>query len=84
MTNVAPEVVSPSSVTVYETHVRDFSMSDSWNGKNENRGKYLGMIEEGTKLSTGESTGFDYIKNSGVTHIQLQPVYDLHQLMKLN
>lgn len=76
LTNVAPEVVSPSSVTVYETHVRDFSMSDSWNGKNENRGKYLGMIEEGTKLSTGESTGFDYIKNSGVTHIQLQPVYD--------
>jgi len=73
----APEVAAASGVSVYETHVRDFSMGKTWNGTESNRGKYLGLIEGGTKLEgTNTATGFDYVKSLGVTHIQLQPVYD--------
>lgn len=76
----APKVTSPSGVSVYETHVRDFTMNSSWNGEESKRGKYLGMIEEGTKLATGEATGFDYVKSLGVSHIQLLPIYDFNSV----
>lgn len=77
----APAVAAASGVTVYETHVRDFSMDKSWNGTESNRGKYLGLIESGTKLEgTNTATGFDYVKSLGVTHIQLQPVYDFNSV----
>lgn len=76
-TATAPEVSSGSAPIVYETHVRDFSMGESWNGAAENRGKYLGLSETGTKLSDNSTkTGFDYVKELGVTHVQLLPIYD--------
>lgn len=76
----APAVRSPADVSVYETHVRDFSMHESWNGTAANKGKYLGLIESGLKLETGESIGFDYVKDLGVSHIQLLPVYDFNSV----
>ena len=59
---------------IYELHVRDLS-SDSSSGI-KNTGKYLGLTETGTKNSNGISTGLDHIKDLGVTHIHLLPVYD--------
>lgn len=73
----SPAVSTASAPIVYETHVRDFSMSDSWNGSNANRGKYLGLSESGTTLADNSTkTGFDYVKELGVTHVQLLPIYD--------
>jgi len=68
-----------SGVTIMEMHTRDFTSSPSWNGKAENKGKFLGLIEEGTSLSDGTKTGFDYVKGlkeKGLTHVQILPAFD--------
>ena len=59
---------------IYELHVRDLS-SDSSSGI-ANTGKFLGLTETGTVNSAGMSTGLDYIKNLGITHLHLLPSYD--------
>ncbi len=59
---------------IYEMSVRDFSVHQ--NSGIHNKAKFLGVIEEGTKTSNGVSTGFDYLKSLGVTHVQLLPAYD--------
>ena len=60
---------------IYELHVRDLTTHSSWNGSEENRGKYLGLIETGTTYQ-GVTTGFDHIKELGITHVQLLPFFD--------
>ena len=46
---------------IYELHIRDFTAKlDS-----DNAGTYLGMIEK-----------IDYLKQLGITHVQLQPILD--------
>ncbi|KXT74352.1 Pullulanase [Streptococcus sp. DD10] len=57
---------------IYEMSVRDFS-SQPDTGFNH-PGKFKGLAES-PKLS-GQSIGMDYVKNLGVTHVQLMPVYD--------
>ena len=59
---------------IYELHVRDLS-SDPSSGI-ENVGKFLGLTETGTKTAGGTATGIDHIKELGVTHVHLLPVYD--------
>ena len=59
---------------IYELHVRDLS-SDGSSGIT-NAGKFLGLTETGTTTSGGVSTGLDHIKELGVTHLHLLPVYD--------
>ena len=59
---------------IYELHIRDLSMDKAGNIKN--RGKYLGLTETGTTNAEGVPTGIDHIKNLGVTHVHLLPVYD--------
>ncbi len=59
---------------IYELQVRDFS-SDSSSGMS-NTGKYLALTEKGTKNASGKSTGLDYMLDLGITHLQLNPVYD--------
>ena len=58
---------------IWEVHVRDFSnrIADS-----KYPGKYLAFTETGLKNASGEPVGMDYLKDLGVTHIHLQPVYD--------
>lgn len=63
-----------TDAVIYELHVRDLSMND--NSGIEHKGKFLGVAETGTKSPDGHATGLDYIKNLGVTHIHLLPVYD--------
>ena len=66
-------------LTVWETHVADVTSSDTWNGNENNRKKYLGMIEEGTtytKNGITVKTGFDHIKELGVNAVQLIPIFD--------
>ena len=58
---------------VWEVHVRDFS--NKIEGA-ENPGKYLAFTETGLKNSAGQPVGIDYLKELGVTHVHLQPVYD--------
>ena len=59
---------------MYEVHVRDLSMHSQSGIKN--KGLFLGFTETGTTTNDGYSTGLDYIKELGVTHIQFMPIYD--------
>ena len=59
---------------IYELHVRDLSIHPSSGIKN--KGKYLGVTETGTKSPSGVPTGLDHIKDLGITHLHLLPVYD--------
>ena len=61
---------------IWELHVRDLTSAASSGVKDEWRGKYLGLTQTGTKNTYGQATGLDYIKNLGITHIHLLPVYD--------
>lgn len=65
---------NPVDAIIYEAHVRDFS-SSSTSGI-EAKGQYLGVIEEDTKTISGVPTGLDHLKDLGVTHIHLLPIFD--------
>lgn len=66
---------------VYELHVRDFTIY--FKEKNKYSGKYLGMFED-TFTEKGIFNAIEYIKNLGVTHVQLQPIYDFGGVDELN
>lgn len=68
---------SYTDATIYELHVRDFSI-DASSGI-ENKGKFLALTEEGTTVNGvkgNPSTGLDYLKEMGITHLHLLPIYD--------
>lgn len=61
----------------YELHVRDASIDASSGVSASNRGKFLGLTEVGTKTPNKKApTVLSGIKDLGVTHVQLLPVYD--------
>lgn len=61
---------------IYELHIRDFSYEASSGVSEANRGKYLAFTETGTTNSYGQTTGIDYLKELGVTHVHLLPTFD--------
>ena len=63
-----------TDAVIYELHVRDLSVDE--NSGISNKGKFLGLIEEGTHTPEGVSTGLDHIKSMGITHLHLLPSYD--------
>lgn len=65
---------SPTDAIIYEVHVRDFSVSDE--SGIEMKGKYLGFTEEGSVNRSDFSTGIDHLKELGITHVHLLPVFD--------
>lgn len=74
-----PVMDSRCDAVVYEVHVQDFTSSSTWNGSEANRGKFSGMVESGTTYTKGTTTvktGFDHLKELGVTHVQIMPMYD--------
>ncbi len=68
-------MVNPTDAIIYELQIRDLTSHESWTGSEENRARYLGLIESGTTYN-GVSTGFDHIVELGVTHVQLLPFFD--------
>ena len=68
---------SPENV-IYELHVKEFSWETSGGFKKENRGKYRAFTDEHTTLHGDgvHPTGLDYLKELGVTHVQIMPAYD--------
>ena len=63
-----------TDAAIYELHIRDLSMDES--SGITHKGKFLGLAETGTVNADGLPTGLDHIKNLGMTHIHLLPVYD--------
>lgn len=71
--NKKPELLSPVDSIIYEMHIRDFTIDK--NSGVKNKGKFLGLTEEGTKFN-GLTTGLDHLKELGITHVHLLPIYD--------
>ncbi len=67
-------VPTNTDAVIYEIHVRDTSIDES--SGITNKGKYLGLIETGTKTADGISTGLDHMLDLGITHVQIMPMYD--------
>lgn len=65
---------TPEDAIIYELHVRDLSMHSKSGIKQ--KGKFLGVAEEHTTGPKGVKTGLNHIKDLGVTHVQLLPIYD--------
>ena len=63
---------------VYELHVKEFSWDKSGGFPEEYRGKYKAFTCKHTTLNNDRihPTGLDYLKELGVTHIQIMPMYD--------
>ena len=61
---------------LYEVHVRDFSINKNSGVADGNRGKYAGIVQPGTKTPDGAESGLDHLKELGVTHVHLLPVFD--------
>lgn len=69
-----PQMIPLTDAVIYESHVRDLTVDEG--AGNPYPGKFLGVGATGTKNRDGASTGLDYMKELGVTHLQLLPVYD--------
>ena len=65
-----------TDAVLYELHVRDFSIDESSGVSEAHRGKFLAFTESGTVTPGGMPTCLDYLKNLGITHLHLLPVYD--------
>ena len=63
-----------NDAVIYELHIRDLG-SDESSGI-ENVGKFLSLTEHGTTTANGVKTGIDYIKDLGITHLHILPMYD--------
>ncbi|MEC2306815.1 type I pullulanase [Bacillus atrophaeus] len=65
---------NPADAVIYEVHIRDFSIHE--NSGMKKKGQYLAMTETDAKTREGVSAGLSYLKELGVTHIELLPVND--------
>lgn len=71
---VIPEFINSTDAVIYEVHIRDFSMDQSSGMKL--KGKYLAFTEMRTKNSYFASTGVEHLKELGITHVHLLPIFD--------
>lgn len=61
-------------VILYEASVRDYTSDDDSGVLH--KGKFLGLTEENTVNSAGDSTGLSYLAELGITHVHFLPIQD--------
>ncbi len=69
-----PAITTPNEAIIYELHIRDMTIHPE--SGSSMPGKYLGLVEKGTKGPQNIATGIDHIKEMGITHVHLLPTYD--------
>ncbi len=70
-----PVIGGAENSIIYELHIRDFSISP-FSGM-ENKGEYTAFAEEGTTIpDTAIKTGIEHLKDLGITHVHLMPIFD--------
>ena len=69
-----PPLKSYTDAIIYEMNVRDFT-AQNLNNDFKHSKQYLGVIEENENTKE-KNIGFTYLKDLGVTHVQLMPVLD--------
>lgn len=65
---------NPVDAIIYELHVKDFSAAKK--SGITNKGKYISFTEKNTYNSDNLLTGISHLKELGITHVHLLPVYD--------
>ncbi|RFU68725.1 type I pullulanase [Peribacillus saganii] len=76
-----PSLESPTDAIIYEVHIRDFTIH--LNSGVKAKGKYLGLADEKSVDQRGLSTGLNYLKELGITHLELLPFNDFHGVDEL-
>ena len=69
--HAVPTVVSPEAMSIYEVHVRDFSIRDT-DTPEEHRGKYLAFTDTGT----APVAHLQALADAGLTHVHFLPIND--------
>ncbi|RMG88094.1 MAG: type I pullulanase [Bacteroidetes bacterium] len=70
----SPTLENPTDAIIYELHIRDLSSHE--NSGIEHKGKFLALTETGRKSPAGVATGLDHLREMGITHVHLLPVFD--------
>lgn len=84
-TNYQREKTNLSDIIVWEIHIRDFSIDVSSGVSQENRGKYKAFTEDTTVNGEGRvASCVNYLKELGVTHVQMMPMYDYASVDETN
>jgi pullulanase len=69
-----PKVKNRTDLIICEISVADMT-ADSSAGV-AHPGKFLGLTEQKTKNKNGQMTGLSYLKELGITHVQIMPMFD--------
>ncbi len=72
--DLKPEFEKAVDAIIYELSIRDISIDE--NSGIKNKGKYLGMSETETHTKDNLKSGLSHIKDLGITHVQIMPIYD--------
>jgi pullulanase len=75
---------SPTDAVIYELHVRDLSMDSSAPFPKAARGKFTAFNYSNLKGKSGQPVGMAAIKDLGITHVQLLPIYDFASVDESN
>ena len=76
-THARPLLAAPEDISIYEVHIRDFSINDPTVVTPAHRGTYLAFTYNGNlrPLSNGMSH-LRQLRQAGLTHVQLLPAFD--------
>lgn len=66
-----PVMPAPSDISVYQTHIRDFSVADSALAASK-RGKFVAFADP----ASAGMAHLQLLANAGLTHVQFLPIYD--------
>ncbi len=80
--DTGPVLNNPVDAVIYELHVRDATIHLS--SGIVHKGKFLGLTETGISNGEGATTGIDHLKELGVTHVHLLPVFDYNSVDETN
>ncbi|MCS7056419.1 MAG: DUF3372 domain-containing protein, partial [Thermoflexales bacterium] len=76
-THTRPPLAAPEDISIYEVHVRDFSINDGTVLTTAHRGTYLAFTYDGAirPLSAGMNH-LKQLRQAGLTHVQILPAFD--------
>ncbi|MDU2709007.1 MAG: type I pullulanase [Finegoldia magna] len=64
------KIANRNEAIIYELSIKDYSSDISSKVDEKYRGKFLGLVEE------NDVSGINHLKNLGITHVHLMPVFD--------
>lgn len=76
--DIGPKLAAENQAVIYELHIRDMTIHSK--SGSSYPGTYLGLIEKGTKGPGNVATGFDHLKELGITHVHLLPTFDHYSI----